>query len=73
MRKQQMAKFLYLKRRTFMTGVLERHSHQMSPMMPATKEKGEEANEVRGEPVVLLPLIEHHLHAAHGDGEQTEA
>jgi hypothetical protein len=37
------------------------------------KEEGEEADEVGGEPVVLLALVEHDLHAAHGDGEEGEA
>ena len=39
----------------------------------ADKEEGEEADEIGGEPIVLLALVEHNLQAAHGDGEETEA
>src|ERR1700693_6123137 len=37
------------------------------------EEEGEEADEVGGEPIVLLAFIEHDLHAAHGDGEEAQA
>ena len=34
---------------------------------------GERENEMRPEPVVLLPLVEHDLQGAHAEGEQTHA
>jgi hypothetical protein len=37
------------------------------------KEEGEEADEARGEPVVLLAFVEHDLQAAHGYCEKREA
>ena len=37
------------------------------------EECGEDADEGRGEPVILFALIEHDLEAAHGQGEKTEA
>ena len=41
--------------------------------MPPTNRTREEADEARGEPVILFALVEHDLHAAHGDGEEREA
>src|SRR6202042_2631496 len=37
------------------------------------KQETEDANEVGGKPIVLFTLIEHDLHAAHSDREQSEA
>ena len=34
---------------------------------------GKRKNEMRPEPVVLLPLVEHHLQRAHAEGEQSHA
>ena len=68
-----MAKFLYLNSRKFMIGIL-------SPPLPPdqaghtrNEQEAEDADEGGGKPVILFPLIEHDLHAAHSDRQQPEA
>ena len=39
----------------------------------ADKEEGEQADEARCKPIVLLAFIEHDLQAAHGEGEKAQA
>ncbi len=56
-----------------MSGFFCRHSQHHEPDHAADEEEGEEADEAGGEPVVLFALVEHDLHAAHGDGEECEA
>ena len=49
------------------------HSHSTSAIMPPTNSTQKKRMKSGGEPVVLLALVEHDLHAAHGDGEKAQA
>ena len=68
-----MAKFLNRNSLRLMSGFFCRHSQTNKTDDAGDEEDGEEADEVGSEPVVLLALVEHDLHAAHGDGEEGEA
>jgi len=73
MRKQQMAKFLKRNTLRLMSGFFCRHSHATRPTMPAMNRNAKKADKAGREPVVLLALVEHDLHSAHGDGEKAQA
>ncbi len=46
-------------------------SRMISPLNPDDREHGQRDDEVRAEPVVLLPLVEHDLQAANADDQQS--